>query len=1445
MKRIISLIITLLTLCTATLFAQVPEKFSYQSVIRNANNALVVNAPVGIRVSILQDGVNGSTIYMETHTTVTNANGLITLQVGNGNVQQGTFTNINWANGLFFLKIEVDPNGGIDYSITSTQQLLSVPYALYSKEAGNGFSGDYNDLINLPQIPQIPTEVSAFTNDAGYLSDYTETDPQFNAWDKDYNDLINKPELFSGDYNDLTNQPSIPTVNDATLTIQQNGMNVGTFTANQDANQTVNITTLTAAEVQALINSSLGAMQQQIDSLQGMVDALAGYGFMCGFSKVKDVDGNEYNTVQIGGQCWIQENLRTTHFADGTAISIGTTASETTPYYYDYSSYDIPLETRGYLYNWTAAMNGAASNNVNPSGVQGICPNGWHLPSDAEWTQLTNYVGSRSEYTCGSISDNIAKALSSTEGWRGSSNTCAIGNNPNTNNASGFKAIPAGYCYGTSYSGASDSTYFWSSTEIGNYSVYTRTLRYDDATMAQSNYNRANGLSVRCLRNGGGNTSTLLPTITTGEISDITDNTASCGGEVTADGGAMVTERGVCWGTSATPTISDNHTSDGTGIGTFTSNITGLTAGTTYYVRAYATNSLGTAYGEAVSFITNSSTSPIVDEKSCPGTPTVTDIDGNTYGTVKIGEQCWMRENLRTTKFADGLDIPIYENVTSPYSIYYSVNPNLDTTMYGYYYNWYAAMYNSSSSNYNPSRVQGVCPNGWHLPSRAEWEQLRNYLINHSEYNCGNITSNVAKALASTEGWNDYSNYNNSECYPGNQSVTSNNASGFSAIPAGYYGNNSYSSNPFSFFAVNIAANFWSSTSYDSYTSAYIGSLNGHSPDFGTNSDRDMKYGLSVRCLHDGDGTSSLLPTVTTGAVSNISDTTAACGGEVTSDGGSVVTARGICWGSSPNPAITGAHTSDGTGIGSFTSTITDLIPGSIYYVRAFATNSMGTAYGETVTLTTTGSHLVMDEKSCPEAPSVTDIDGNTYNTVKIGEQCWMRENLRTSKYPDGAAISPGTGYRMNPNVDVMVYGYYYKWYAAMHDECTTEYNPIGVQGVCPDGWHLPSNAEWMQLINYVKSQSNYVCGENTNNISKALASTKGWQDCNSNYNNNCECSPGDQSVTLNNATGFSIVPAGYYDPYDSESSTCEWTGYYSYFVSSTQTHSYYEYHEDEYVEHEYFTRASRISNNEPSIGLVYDYEDYLSNRLISVRCLKDIDFGSASSWDAPPCPGTPTVTDADCNVYNTVQIGDQCWMKENLRTRRYSDNTQIFGGGYYSYYTSSTDPYYYDYSDHNLPLEKRGLLYNWPAAMHGAVSSNANPSGVQGICPTGWHLPSDTEWTQLINYVSSISNYQCGSDNVNIAKALASTEGWNTSTSSCAVGNNQSSNNATGFSAFPAGYFSNDSFDNDGTRTYFWSSTQKNNYSAYYYLLNYYRAYMDKGSNNKSDGRSVRCLRN
>ena len=218
--------------------------------------------------------------------------------------------------------------------------------------------------------------------------------------------------------------------------------------------------------------------------------------------------------------------------------------------------------------------------------------------------------------------------------------------------------------------------------------------------------------------------------------------------------------------------------------------------------------------------------------------------------------------------------------------------------------------------------------------------------------------------------------------------------------------------------------------------------------------------------------------------------------------------------------------------------------------------------------------------------------------------------------------------------------------------------------------------------------------------------------------------------------------------------------------------------------------------------------------------------------------PSQP-VTDIDGNEYKTVKLGSQVWMAENLRTTRYADGTPIPLGTEASFTTA----YRYYPNNNRANVSKYGYLYNWPAVMNGSLSSSANPSGVQGICPDGWHVPSDAEWTELTNYVSSQSQYECGGDEDYIAKALASETGWNSSTSTnCAVGNNPSANNATGFSARPAGNY-NGGY-NFGSYAYFWGATQSSSNNAYGRGLNYYSAYVDRYNTYKNYGYSVRCIR-
>jgi uncharacterized protein (TIGR02145 family) len=208
-------------------------------------------------------------------------------------------------------------------------------------------------------------------------------------------------------------------------------------------------------------------------------------------------------------------------------------------------------------------------------------------------------------------------------------------------------------------------------------------------------------------------TRAALPTVATSYLTAITFHDAVGGGEVVGDGGAAVTARGVVWSMAPNPTLDHGRTNDGAGTGQFTSRITGLQgSGTTYYARAYATNSEGTAYGVQRAFRTSQGT--------------VSDNEGNVYEIVKIGDQWWMAENLRVTRYRNGDEIPTnlsnhaWENATHGASAIYphakvaGLNSDAEVVAaYGLLYNWFTV-----------EDPRGICPDGWRVPSNGDWEVL-------------------------------------------------------------------------------------------------------------------------------------------------------------------------------------------------------------------------------------------------------------------------------------------------------------------------------------------------------------------------------------------------------------------------------------------------------------------------------------------------------------------------------------------------------------------------------------------------------------------------------------------------------------------------------------------------------------------------------------------------
>ena len=650
-----------------------------------------------------------------------------------------------------------------------------------------------------------------------------------------------------------------------------------------------------------------------------------------GLDSLTDIDGNVYHTVQVGQQCWMRENMRTTRYADGTPISASADTSSTIPYRYAPNNDTTLVADYGFLYNWRAAMGGSASSTSSPSGVQGVCPTGWHLPSYSEMRDLRNFMESQVSYHCNDSDTSTAAAMCSTTGWHSSTVSCAPGTNPVANNETGLTFCPAGRFSSGSYSGLTYYCYAWSTTEYSSGKPRIIRFAYNNARFSTSWYanNVRLGYSVRCLRD-------LSLSVSTSPVTNVNDTSASCGGMALVYGNDSIVDKGICWSSqNAFPSLSDYFLSTASSAGTFTCQMVGLLPGTTYYVRAYATDNHGvTAYGPVLTFTTTGQ-APF----QC-GVSTVSDYDGNVYQTIAMGTQCWTRQNIRAAHYSDGSSIPLSSTNSDVAPCRHL--PDNDSTLvedYGYLYNWPAVMHGDTSSSANPSGVKGICPNGWHVPSASEWEQLYHTLCGNVAFHCDGGDTAQARAVASTTGWNSSA----VPCSPG-YAPAENNISGFTIYPAGVYTSNTA-------YNKGYESSFWAATEFQSgrpYIAVIQNSVVKFSPFYCSNF---VSPGRSVRCVRDTAERS--LPEVGTNPVSAVTMHTALCGGVVTHNGGAAVTERGICWGTSPMPSIAGSHIVVGADTGTFSITLTNLQPATAYYVRAYAVNSVGTAYGNDVAFTT------------------------------------------------------------------------------------------------------------------------------------------------------------------------------------------------------------------------------------------------------------------------------------------------------------------------------------------------------------------------------------------------------------------------------------------------------------------------------------------------------------
>jgi len=565
---------------------------------------------------------------------------------------------------------------------------------------------------------------------------------------------------------------------------------------------------------------------------------------------------------------------------------------------------------------------------------------------------------------------------------------------------------------------------------------------------------------IQCEDSNPSSSEKTLAELITSVVSSVTDTSAICGGTISSEGSAPVTSRGVCWDTTATPTIENNKTEDGNGGGIYSSVLSGLSPGTKYYVRAYATTSVGTAYGigNAMTFTTSAilaqlSTTPISSITATTAKSGGTIIsDGGS--TVIARGVCWdttATPTVENNKTEDGNGVGIYSSVLSGLS--------LGTK---YYVRAYATTSVGTAYGDTMSFTTIGLPKLSTTPISS---------ITDTSAKCGGtiISDGGSSIIVRGVCWDTTA----TPTIENNKTEDGNGVGIYSSILSGLSPGTKY----------YVRA----------YATTSVGTAYGDTIIFTTN---------------------AILAQLSTTPISLITGRTARCGGTIISDGGSTVIARGVCWSTTATPIITAANrTEDGDGGGIYCSVLSDLSPGTRYFVRAYATTSVGTAYGETISFETLSYQF----------GTLTDIDGNEYKTVKIGKQWWMAENLKVTHYSTGSPIPNVTDNDEweslswgaycaydNDNANVEKYGLLYNWYA-VNDR----------HNIAPAGWHVPTEEEWQELEDYLIAKGyNYDGTTEGNKTAKSLASQTDWATSTSNGGVG-------NDLSKNNASGFTALPGG------------------------------------------------------------------------------------------------------------------------------------------------------------------------------------------------------------------------------------------------------------------------------------------------------------------------------
>lgn len=883
------------------------------------------------------------------------------------------------------------------------------------------------------------------------------------------------------------------------------------------------------------------------------------------------------------------------------------------------------------------------------------------------------------------------------------------------------------------------------------------------------------------------------PTVKTTIISEITQSTATGGGEIEDNGGEPVTKRGVCWGATNSPTISGDKTTDGAGDGSFISRITGLIPGNLYYVRAYATNSVGTGYGKPISFNTNPvslseiTTSDVIDITaiSAKGGGYIASAGG---GEVTARGVCWSSINQTPTtsdsKTTDGSGIGSFTSTLT--ALEYNKT---------YYVRAYAI--NSAGTSYGLVKSFITLP----VPPSVTTMEVTN--------------RSYKTATGGGEVISD-----------GGSPVTDRGLCFATHLDPKFNENNLPSGSGIGSFSVEITG-LTPNTEY--HVRAYAATT------------ADTSYGADKTFTT----LPVTLPQLTTLAFSAITNNSASTGGEITSDGGEAVIARGVCWSLSESPTVDNEKSVNGTGVGSFASTISNLLPATTYYVRAYATTIFGTGYGNQQNLTTNASLPTVSTNSITDIGhrSVTtggNITADGGSTITSRGVCWSTDNTPTiedEKTNNGAGAGPFISQiaGLTPKSS-----YYVRAYAT--NNLGTSYGtalpfttisttptiitadifgitqtsavsggmitddggePILSKGIC---WSTSSPATISSSHNdQGPGDDQFSC-----DLSPLIGNTTYYVRA---YATNVKGISYGQELTFKSAPLIPVVTTD--EVIDITSSSCMVRGNVTSDGGGT-----------------ILTRAVCWSLNPnptnqddcvflgPGIGPFSATINGLeANTTYYVRAYVAStggeSYGQVLSFKTLPTP----VVDIDGNSYKVVQIGTQFWMAENLKTTTFKNGSQIHLVTDFSQWANLTSQAYCWYNNSVTNKDTYGALYNWYAV------------ATENLCPTGWHVPTDTEWTIFTNFLGG-ENGAGGK-----LKEIGATH-WSSP--------NTGATNEYGFTALPGGYRSMENGSLAiGLYGLWWSSTASTASNAWYRSM-----YFDDDDVYRSSfypvvsGLSVRCIK-